>query len=39
MTGLLSDPEWGEVAQKLFYFLKKNETFFISKPFKRARDL
>jgi hypothetical protein len=28
MTGLLSDPEWGEVAQKLFYFLKKIINFF-----------
>jgi len=29
MTGLLRDPEWGEVAQKLFYFLKKNLKLFL----------
>ena len=38
MTGLLRDPEWGKLLKTLS-ILKKNETFFIPKPFKRAWDL
>ncbi len=39
MTGLLRDPEGEKLLKSFSIFLKKNETFFISKPFKRAWDL
>ena len=32
MTGLLRDPEWGEVAQKPFYFKKKMRLFLYPNP-------
>jgi len=36
-SGLLRDPEWGEVAQKPFHFFSKNEEgIFMPKPSKRA---
>ena len=38
MTGLLRDPDLGEVVQNPL-FKKKMRRFFISKPFKRAWDL
>ena len=32
MTGLYRDPEWGEVAQKPFYFKKKMRLFLYPNP-------
>jgi hypothetical protein len=39
MTGLLRDPEGEKLLKSLSILKKKYETFFISKPFKRAWDL